>query len=223
MQEHVQLTVKNLSTTRWECRIDSVKALRYQMPQFVQALEALIKHAVAKNDAETGSTSLGILKEMQTWSFLLCVIIWYNILYQINHVSKLLQSPRVSIETLKRETDGIREGLQEYRDTGLNSAKTDAREIAEALQIEMKRKTTRRCLYEGQEETQSTPEERFNREFFLPLVDTAHSSVSERFTQMESFFALYEFLYSLDNMEKSSAGRNTEPQLQEHGATNRRC
>ena len=56
MQEHVQMmTVKSLSSTRWECRVDSVKALRYQMPQFVEALEALIDHAMDKRptDSET--------------------------------------------------------------------------------------------------------------------------------------------------------------------------
>ncbi|KAK0150728.1 Zinc finger MYM-type protein 1 [Merluccius polli] len=49
MQAHVKkMTVKSLSTTRWECRIDSVKAIRYQMPEMVKALEALVEHAMVK-------------------------------------------------------------------------------------------------------------------------------------------------------------------------------
>jgi len=32
-----------------------------------------------------------------------CTVIWYNILYQINHVSRILQSPTVSLETLERD------------------------------------------------------------------------------------------------------------------------
>lgn len=121
---------------------------------------------------------------MKKLSFISCAIIWYNILYQINPVSKLLQSPRVSIEALKRETDGVRDFLQEYRDARLKAAQTDVREIAEELQIEMKlpeerqRKTTRQFLYEGREETQSTPEERFIRDFFLPHVDIALTSLN---------------------------------------------
>ncbi|CAB1415722.1 unnamed protein product, partial [Pleuronectes platessa] len=56
----------------WECRVDSVKALRYQMPQFVAALEALIDHAMAKRptDSETVSKCEALLKDIQTWSFL---------------------------------------------------------------------------------------------------------------------------------------------------------
>ena len=72
-----------------------------------------------------------LLKDIQTWSFLVSVIVWYNILYQINHISKLFQSPKISIETLKRETDGLGESLQEYREKGLKSAQTNAREMAE--------------------------------------------------------------------------------------------
>lgn len=181
------------------------------MPQFVKALEALIDHAMTKRptDSETVSKCEALLKDIQTWSFLVSVIVWYNILYQINHISKLFQSPKISIETLKREMDGLGESLQEYRESGLKSAQTDAREMAEELKIEMtlpeqrQRTTTRRCLYEGREETKFTPEERFNRDFFLPLIDTALCSIRNRLAQTETYFGLYGFLYSLENMKKA--------------------
>ncbi|KAF3842864.1 hypothetical protein F7725_001713 [Dissostichus mawsoni] len=37
----------------------------------------------------------------------------------INHVSKILQSPSVSLETLKRETSAVRVYLENFRDNGL--------------------------------------------------------------------------------------------------------
>ncbi|KAK6479921.1 zinc finger MYM-type protein 1-like, partial [Huso huso] len=209
LQNHVKLTVKSLSTTRWECRIDSVKALRYQMPEVVEALTALSEQATEKKDGETLSSSQSLCKELTTWRFILCVVIWYNVLYQVNHVSKLLQSPSVSIETVKRETDDVKQFLQEYRDGGLASTQIDAREIAEKMQIDMtfsverQRRTTRQFLYEGTEETQFTPEHRFKQDFFLPLVDIALNSVSERFTQVDQNFSLFGFLYSADNMKKA--------------------
>ncbi|KAJ7983542.1 hypothetical protein DPEC_G00376890 [Dallia pectoralis] len=60
-----------------------------------------------------------------------------NLTVKINKVSKMLQSPQVSIETLRRETRGVTEFLEEYREKGLTSAQTDAREIAEKLKVEM--------------------------------------------------------------------------------------
>lgn len=166
LREHVKdLTVKALSTTRWECRVDSVKAVRYQLPEMVKALSALIEHATLKRDADVVSTAGSICREMQMWPFILSTIVWDNVLYQINRVSKVLQSPTVSIETLRRETTGVREFLQTYQSQGLTAAKTDAREIAEKLKVGMnwpevrQRKAARQFHYGGREQTVSTPEE----------------------------------------------------------------
>ena len=143
---------------------------------------------------------------MRTWPFLVSTIVWYNVLYQINKVSKLLQSPTVSVATLRREITAVTGFLQEFRETGFNSVKTDAREIAEEIEVEMcwpevrKRRTKIQFEYEGGEETQGTAEEIFKREVFLPLVDTALVTVKERFSHMETFFQLYGFLYSKDLM-----------------------
>lgn len=49
----------------------------------------------------------------------MCTVIWYNILYQIDRVSKILQSPSVSLETLKRETSAVRVYLEDFREGGL--------------------------------------------------------------------------------------------------------
>ncbi len=76
------------------------------------------------------------------------------------------------------------------------------------MQIDMtfpvarQRKTTRMFLYEGKEEAQFTPEEQFKQDFLLPLLDTALTSVSERFTQIDYFFSLFGFLYSADNRRR---------------------
>uniref|UniRef100_A0A3B1J7N8 TTF-type domain-containing protein n=1 Tax=Astyanax mexicanus TaxID=7994 RepID=A0A3B1J7N8_ASTMX len=209
LQRHVKLTVKNLSTTRWECRIESVKALRHQYPEMIEALSALTEHAAEKKDGETLYSAQNLCKELMSWQFILCVVIWYNVLFHINHVSKLLQSPNMAIDAVKRETDHVKQFLQEYRDHGISSAKTEAREIAEKLQVDMtfpvarQRRTTRKFLYEGKDEVQLTPEQHFNQEFFLPLIDTALISISERFTQVDVFFSLFGFLYSANNMKKA--------------------
>lgn len=210
LEQHLtQLTVKSLSTTRWEARIDSVKVVRYYLPEVVQALSALEAHAVTKKDSITLSTAASIRAELMTWRFVLCTVIWYSILYQINRISKLVQSPSVSLETLKRETTSVREYLENFRENGLLASETDGREIAEALDIERtfpakrERKTTRQFTYEGQEETQSSPKENFKRQFFLPLVDTALTSLNDRFNKLEKVYDLYGFIFSKEDIHKS--------------------
>lgn len=81
------------------------------------------------------SAASSIKAELLMWRIVLCTVIWYNILYQINRVSKILQSPNVSLETLKAETSAVRAYLEDFRENGLDSAQTDAREIAEILEI----------------------------------------------------------------------------------------
>jgi len=199
-----------LSTTRWEARIDSVKVLRYHLPEVLEALSALQTFAVEKRDSETFSTAKSLHSEMNTWRFLLCTIIWYNILYQINHMSKLLQSPNVSLETLRRETEGVRGYLMQFRESGLSCCQSDAMDIAEELKTEkiLPAKRQKRTPKDfdcdsAAEETLNSPEEAFRRQFFLALVDTALRSLNDRFSKMEDVYALYSFLFSKDNMRQA--------------------
>lgn len=210
LKEHVkQLTLKPLSTTRWEARIDSVKVVRYQLPEILDALSALQTFAIEKGDSETMSTAKSLHGELKTWSFLLCTMTWYNVLYQINHVSKLLQSPNVSMETLRSETEGVKDYLEDFRENGIASCQTDAKDIAENLDMEMtlpekrQRKKKRQSPYEGTDETQSTPDETFRRDFFLPMVDTALRSLSDRFSRLKGVYDLYDFLFSKENMKQT--------------------
>uniref|UniRef100_A0A673B110 HAT C-terminal dimerisation domain-containing protein n=1 Tax=Sphaeramia orbicularis TaxID=375764 RepID=A0A673B110_9TELE len=211
LRQHVtQLTLKMLSTIRWEARIDSVKVLRYHLPQVLEALSALQTVAAEKRDAETLSIAKCLYSEMNSWRFLLCTIVWYNVLYQINHMSKLLQSPNVSLKTLRRETEGVRGYLMQFRESGLSFCQSDAMNIAEELKIEkrlpakrQKRTPKHFNCDSAAEETFHSPEEAFRREFFLPLVDTALTSLNDRFSKMEDVYALYSFLFSKDNMRRA--------------------
>lgn len=139
-------------------------------------------------------------------------VVWYNVVYIINKVSKILQSHKVSIETMKREVSAVIDFLQDFREHGFNAAKIDAREIAEKTEVEMiwpevwQEKTKRQFDYEGTEETTSTAEEHFRREFFLHLVDTALATTRERFSYMQDFFKLYGFLYSTEMMKSTVQG-----------------
>lgn len=100
--------------------------------------------------------------------------------------------------------------LKNFRESGLAACQTDAREIAEALDIDMtlpekrQRKTSQQFLYEGRDQTQSTPEESFRRDFFLPSVDTtAIGSLNDRFCKLEDVYAMYNFLFSKENMREA--------------------
>lgn len=65
--------------------------------------------------------------------FSICKAIWYDILNQIQHVSKLLLSPSmqldVAIDLLKRDFMAC------YRTTGFSGAQTTAKEMCEEMNV----------------------------------------------------------------------------------------
>ncbi|KAK2644795.1 hypothetical protein Ddye_019990 [Dipteronia dyeriana] len=77
------LTLKTLSTTRWESRINSVKAIKYQAPQIKEALLVLLD---SSEDTKTKSEAENLANELEKIEFLLGMTI------SINIVIKTLQS-----------------------------------------------------------------------------------------------------------------------------------
>jgi hypothetical protein len=106
--KHVpSLTVKSLSNTRWESRIKSVKAIRYQATELRSALSEL-RHssdveAKDKTDAKNCFDALG------RFEFLVGMFIWHDILFAVNKVSKMLQSPSMCIESTLKQIEGVSE------------------------------------------------------------------------------------------------------------------
>lgn len=102
-----------------------------QRHRSIEALSALQTLSVKKKDSEILSALTSIQRKLLTWHFVLLMVIWYNMLYQINHVSKIVQNPSVSLETLQQETSTVRECLESFWENGLAASETNASEIAE--------------------------------------------------------------------------------------------
>lgn len=71
MQQHVRdLTVKSLSVARWGCAVPDAR------------------DGTSTVCTEVTSSAEGIQGELMTRQFLLCMVFWYIVLYQISHSSK---------------------------------------------------------------------------------------------------------------------------------------
>ena len=94
------LTLKPLSQTRWESQTESVKAIKFQV---LEIRDVLLQLAKISEDPKTKSEA-GCLAtyEIESFEFLLAMIIWYDILFAINSISKNLQS-KVSRPKPKKE------------------------------------------------------------------------------------------------------------------------
>ncbi|KAG4925001.1 hypothetical protein JHK87_050541 [Glycine soja] len=83
LQENVsKFSVKSLSQTIWECRIESVKAIKFQAPKTSDTLVQLSK---TSEDPKIKSVTICLATyEMENFEYLLGMNIWYDILFVVN-------------------------------------------------------------------------------------------------------------------------------------------
>jgi len=83
------LTLKPLSDTRWESRIDALKVLKYNLTKIYDALYTL--YSDTTRDSETRNMANSLLLKIKSFKFICSIITWYNVLTKINIVSKAMQ------------------------------------------------------------------------------------------------------------------------------------
>ncbi|XP_042446648.1 uncharacterized protein LOC122031623 [Zingiber officinale] len=191
-KDHVKgLTVKPLSQTRWESHVESVKPIKEQTAQIRDALLDLTNDT---EDPKTKSEAESLaLYELEKFEFLLGVVIWYKLLFAINTVSKFLQSENMDIDAAIKLLQGIIIFLEEYRESGFDKAMVEAKEMTSEMGIEAvfreKRVVRRKKQFDESSSTEIalSAEESFRVNYFLFIVDQAHSSIESRFAQFKKY------------------------------------
>ncbi|KAG8491567.1 hypothetical protein CXB51_014862 [Gossypium anomalum] len=136
-----ELTVKVLSNTRWASQIKSVKAIRFQIPQIRLVLSELYE---SSDDAKLKSEV--VVNALKSLVFLLGMVIWYEILFAINMVSKKLQSKSMCVDTTVKQLEGVLSYFEKYRDENFTSSMNIAKSIALDMDVEPTLPTKRRVI-----------------------------------------------------------------------------
>uniref|UniRef100_A0A453SMN5 HAT C-terminal dimerisation domain-containing protein n=2 Tax=Aegilops tauschii subsp. strangulata TaxID=200361 RepID=A0A453SMN5_AEGTS len=203
----IGLTPKSVSATRWESRVDSVKAIRLQCADI---REALLQVAETDNDIKTSSEAKGLANnELGEYEFIVAIVIWYEVLYDVNLVSKHLQAKDMLIDVAIEKVQGLITFFKGYRETGF----VEALEMAKGIALEMdigttfrKRREikTKRHFDENPDDTnvatQST-EESFRVHYFVRIVDQAISSLTTRFEQYQGYQKIFGFLFTSETLQ----------------------
>ncbi|CAN6242903.1 unnamed protein product [Urochloa humidicola] len=198
---HVEsLTVKSLCNTRWESWIKSVKAIRFQAPQLRSALLQLSKDK--DDDAKDRSDAKKLFDVLGTFEIILGMVIWFDILFSVNAVSKKLQSPTVCLDAMLQHIEGTVRYFETYRNEGFASSLITAKEIASEMGVQpsfpLKRCASRKKQYDENdcEEANLQAEKAFEVNYFLVMVDIAIASLKTRFEELQSFKGIFGFLMS---------------------------
>ena len=132
------LTVKPLSETRWESRIDAIKPLRYELGKIYDALLEIADDTSltgsSRNTARSDAKALA--NSISKFTFVVSIVLWYNILFEINITSKQLQSKDLDIHSAVQQLHHTKAYLVDCRsDIGFERVLVDAAEIAKDLEI----------------------------------------------------------------------------------------
>ncbi|GKD77048.1 zinc finger MYM-type protein 1-like protein [Tanacetum coccineum] len=200
-----ELTLKSLCATRWESRIESVKAIKTQLSQIKEALKKLAK---VSDDAKLCRDALSLVNgEFSSFEFVLSLVIWYDILYRINLVSKKLQSNDMLIDVAIKNLEGLISYFKNYRESGFENAILQAEQIAETIGVEpefpIKRAPCRKKHFDeipNTEREQQSAKDNFRTDCFLVLVDMALTQLNSRFEQMKYFESIFGFMFDASKL-----------------------
>ncbi|KAL5582202.1 hypothetical protein UlMin_014644 [Ulmus minor] len=174
------LTVKPLSQTRWESRIESVKAIIFQTPNI---RDALLELAETSDDSKIKSEAKCLATyELEDFEFLLGMTIWYDILFGKDmHID-------VAIDQLK----GFLSFFENYRTNGFAYAMISAKEIANEME---------QFDENVGDDTIQSVEESFRIDYFIYMVDQVICSFKSRFEQFEQYEKIFGFLFSFKKLK----------------------
>jgi hypothetical protein len=181
------LNLKPLSDTRWSSRIDAIKPLRYQIGPIYDALIEVMEHS--SQDVNSSHQARSLAFKIHNYKFLCSVIIWYNILFKINSLSKILQSPAVNIKICLSHLKNLVDFFSNFRsDEGFNEVLVDANVVAEEFDVETNfpmpqtvrpRKKTKFFDYEHNDEPITDPKTSFTITVFFNILDQILSSLKD--------------------------------------------
>lgn len=212
LKKHVGITLKMWSDTRWESKVKSVEPLRYQAAAVREALIEVRDHTkdpIIKVEAQSLSEEVG------SYHFSICTVVWYDILSQTHHVSKLMQSPSMQVDVAVSLLNRIEKDLQSYRATGFVTAQMSAKDICEEMNVEAVlqqkrlRSTKRHFSYEAFDEPCDALK-KLKVTFFNVGVDAAASAVQERFSTLQNVREKFGVLSNFRNLPDKELQKECE-------------
>nr|XP_033792109.1 zinc finger MYM-type protein 1-like [Geotrypetes seraphini]XP_033792110.1 zinc finger MYM-type protein 1-like [Geotrypetes seraphini]XP_033792112.1 zinc finger MYM-type protein 1-like [Geotrypetes seraphini] len=223
LMRHIpNITVKPLRETRWESHIHALKLLRNQLGDVYDALIEIADDSTLSGSSGNASRidAQTLAKGISSFRFVVSLVVWHDILFEINRTSKQLQANELDIQNAIQQLRETEKFLVDRRtDEGFEKSLLDARELAEELEIPVHLEPVRMCMrrkrkqfkLEADGEPIQNAEEKFKVDFYFAILDAAIQSVDERFTQMHQISSVFGFLYDVHGLQN-----RTPKQILEH-------
>ena len=92
IKKHVKISIQSPSATRWESRIKCIVSLRFYLSDVLDALEELQSYCIQKQDGKTANDIRSLINVISSWKFILAIVTWHDILFQVNKTKKFMQT-----------------------------------------------------------------------------------------------------------------------------------
>lgn len=146
--------------------------IKHQAPQIRAALREVEK--ASTDDPTAISDAQSLIKSLESFEFLVGIVISHDILFYVNMVSKKLQSKIVCIDATLKQIEGVISYFQKYRNEKFDSSVQIAKSIAYDMDIEpnfpVKRQGKRKKYFDeisdNDEEIQLSSMESFRVNYF---------------------------------------------------------
>jgi hypothetical protein len=154
-----------------------------------------------------------LLKAFDSFEFILGMVIWYDVLFAVNTVSKKLQSSSMCIDTALQQIEDMRNYFDNYRNKGFDSSMITTKNIASEMgaksSFQVKGKAQRKRHFDETDDHEEIleAERAFKVNYFLVMVDMAITSLKSRFEELQSFKSIFGFLLSSTTLKSLT---NTE-------------
>lgn len=182
---------------------------------YIQVLKSLTNITLTSSKNDEKNTAVSLKKKMESFEFIILMIIWEKVLKPLSVVSKILQSPQTSlhqaVEYLQVCIDEIKKMRNNYEDLVFSATELCSKWGISIIKENKRKKFTKRQHDSiDNDKRLDTIEENFRITVFLPLTDTAIFQLQERFKGLETVSRNFEFLqpqnlikYNEENIIKS--------------------
>ncbi|XP_065658530.1 uncharacterized protein LOC136083049 [Hydra vulgaris] len=172
LQSVCKMTVKSLSDTRWESRINSIKVVKDNL---VQIIEALYKVADSSSIGVAVSEANGLANEKSSYQFILSLTIWHDLLFEINKV----ETTKIFLESF-RSDESFEAIIKKSEEIAI---KLGTEPVLPQVRLSRKR---RFFEYEGTD-TPLNGKSKYKVDFFNAIIDVALVCLNERFKMLDSY------------------------------------
>lgn len=112
LMSHVKVSLKKHCNTRWSSKKQAISTVYKELPKILKALEDLIQ--IRKNE-DIYAGAKNFIKQIKNFYFICSLVVWNNILEEIDNVNVLLQKKTITVSIASKLIENLKNTINTIR------------------------------------------------------------------------------------------------------------